>query len=170
MRTSFKLATAVLGAAALLPLGLSSAFAADGGANANLAPVVLNGVNGSGTAMVTVKGNVAPGKTIRSNFGGINTLRVSGDLDSSVISAGKIGQIIVGRNIGDGITPLTISAPRVGLLQLGGSIESGVTIDINGPIDALIVGKNIEAGAVVRATEVTKHQIKGEVFGSLEIG
>lgn len=58
MRTSFKLATAVLGAAALLPLGLSSAFAADGSANANLAPVVLNGVNGSGTAMVTVKGNV----------------------------------------------------------------------------------------------------------------
>jgi hypothetical protein len=58
MRTSFKLATAVLGAAALIPLGLSSAMAADGGANANLAPVALNGVNGSGTAMVTVKGNV----------------------------------------------------------------------------------------------------------------
>lgn len=58
MRTSFKLATAVLGAAALVPLGLSSAFAADGGANANLAPVALNGVNGSGTAMVTVKGDV----------------------------------------------------------------------------------------------------------------
>ena len=60
MRTSFKLATAAFGAAALIPLGMTSAFAATGGggANANLAPIALNGVNGSGTAMVTVKGNV----------------------------------------------------------------------------------------------------------------
>jgi hypothetical protein len=57
MRTSYKLAAAAFGAAALIPLGMSSALAADGGANANLTPVALNGVNGSGTAMVTVHGN-----------------------------------------------------------------------------------------------------------------
>ncbi|WP_263730668.1 CHRD domain-containing protein [Cellulomonas sp. SG140] len=58
MRTSLKLASAAIGAAALLPLGVTSAMAADGSGNANLAPVALNGVNGSGTAMVTVKGDV----------------------------------------------------------------------------------------------------------------
>lgn len=56
MRTSLKLATAAFGAAALLPLGMSSAFAADGDVNANLQPVALNGVMGSGTAMVEVTG------------------------------------------------------------------------------------------------------------------
>ncbi len=56
MRTSFKLASVAIGAAALLPLGMSSAFAADGDVNANLAPVALNGVDGSGTAMVQVRG------------------------------------------------------------------------------------------------------------------
>ncbi|WP_407341880.1 hypothetical protein [Pengzhenrongella phosphoraccumulans] len=56
MRTSHKLATAAFGAAFLLPLGMSSAFAADGDVNANLAPVALNGVTGSGTAMVKVQG------------------------------------------------------------------------------------------------------------------
>ena len=56
MRTTFRLATAAIGAAALLPLCMSPAFAADGDVNANLTPVALNGVPGSGTAMVQVTG------------------------------------------------------------------------------------------------------------------
>ena len=56
MRTTQKLATAAFGAAVLLPFGMSSAFAADGDTNANLKPVALNGVEGSGTAMVKVSG------------------------------------------------------------------------------------------------------------------
>jgi len=57
MRTSHKLASLALGSAALLPvLGASTAFAADGNANANLKPVALNGVAGSGMASVAVKG------------------------------------------------------------------------------------------------------------------
>jgi hypothetical protein len=57
MRTSHKLATLALGSAALLPvLGASTALAADGNVNANLKPVALNGVNGSGMASVAVKG------------------------------------------------------------------------------------------------------------------
>ena len=57
MRTSHKLATLALGSAALLPvLGASTAFAADGNVSANLKPVALNGVNGSGMASVAVKG------------------------------------------------------------------------------------------------------------------
>ncbi|RYV49548.1 CHRD domain-containing protein [Pengzhenrongella frigida] len=39
-------------------MGMSSAFAADGDLNANLAPVALNGVEGSGTAMVKVQGTM----------------------------------------------------------------------------------------------------------------
>jgi CHRD domain len=56
MRTTRRIALAGFGAALLLPIGLGSAFAADGDANANLAPVALNGVEGSGTAMVSVRG------------------------------------------------------------------------------------------------------------------
>jgi hypothetical protein len=57
MRTSHKLATLALGSAALLPvLGASTAFAADGNVSANLKPVALNGVAGSGMASVAVKG------------------------------------------------------------------------------------------------------------------
>jgi LPXTG-motif cell wall-anchored protein len=57
MRQSYKLATLALGSAALLPvLGAGTAFAADGNVNANLRPVALNGVNGSGMASVAVKG------------------------------------------------------------------------------------------------------------------
>jgi len=57
MRTSYKLTTLALGSAALLPVfGAGTAFAADGNVSANLKPVALSGVNGSGTASVAVKG------------------------------------------------------------------------------------------------------------------
>ncbi len=56
MRTTRRIALAGFGAALLLPIGLGSALAVDGDANANLAPVALNGVDGSGTAMVAVRG------------------------------------------------------------------------------------------------------------------
>jgi CHRD domain len=59
MRTSYKLATLAFGSAALLPvLGAGTAIAADGNVNANLKPVALNGVNGSGMASVAVKGTM----------------------------------------------------------------------------------------------------------------
>jgi hypothetical protein len=54
--TTRRLALAGFGAALLLPVGVGSALAADGDANANLAPVALNGVTGSGTAMASVHG------------------------------------------------------------------------------------------------------------------
>ena len=58
MRTMSKIATATLGSAALRPfLGVGIAQAADGNTMAKLRPVVLNGVDASGTAMVTVNGN-----------------------------------------------------------------------------------------------------------------
>lgn len=56
MRTTHKIAGIAFGAAALLPFGMGAASAADGSVNANLRPVALNGVNGSGTAMVSVHG------------------------------------------------------------------------------------------------------------------
>ena len=57
MRTTTKIATVALGSAALLPfLGAGMAQAADGNTMATLRPVALNGVKGSGTAMVTVHG------------------------------------------------------------------------------------------------------------------
>ena len=57
MRTSYKLASLALGSAAVLPfVGVGTAFAADGNVSANLKPVVLNGVNGGGTASVAVTG------------------------------------------------------------------------------------------------------------------
>ena len=56
MHTTRKIAGAALGAAAILALATGPAFA-DGSVNANLTPVAGNGVNGSGTAMVSVTGN-----------------------------------------------------------------------------------------------------------------
>ncbi len=58
MLTKKSLATAALGAAVAMPfIGLGTAFAATGNTTANLEPVALNGVNGSGTAMVSVDSN-----------------------------------------------------------------------------------------------------------------
>ncbi|GAA2720778.1 CHRD domain-containing protein [Cellulomonas aerilata] len=54
--TTRRLALAGVGAALLLPAGIGSALAADGDTNANLAPVALNGVPASGTAMASVRG------------------------------------------------------------------------------------------------------------------
>ncbi|MDQ1483486.1 MAG: hypothetical protein QOF35_1562 [Actinomycetota bacterium] len=57
MRSSYKLATLAFGSAAVLPfLGAGSALAADGNVSTNLKPVALNGVNGSGSASVSVTG------------------------------------------------------------------------------------------------------------------
>ncbi len=56
MRTTRRIALATFGAALLLPIGLGAASAADGDTNANLTPVALSGVSGSGTAMVSVEG------------------------------------------------------------------------------------------------------------------
>ncbi|KQU67644.1 hypothetical protein ASD62_14510 [Phycicoccus sp. Root563] len=57
MRTTSKIASVALGSAVLLPfLGAGVAQAADGSTMATLRPVALNGVKGSGTAMVTVNG------------------------------------------------------------------------------------------------------------------
>lgn len=57
MRSSYKIATLALGSVAMLPfVGAGTAFAADGNVSANLKPVALNGVNGGGTASVTVTG------------------------------------------------------------------------------------------------------------------
>jgi hypothetical protein len=60
MRTTITLGTATLGSALLLTLGAGMAQAAtsaDGNTMAKLRPVALNGVDASGTAMVTVTGN-----------------------------------------------------------------------------------------------------------------
>ncbi len=58
MRTSHKLAGLAVATLAASPfLGMSTALAADGDTSANLQPVALNGVAGSGTAMVQVDGN-----------------------------------------------------------------------------------------------------------------
>lgn len=56
MRTTRKIATAGLGAAAMLALAAGPALA-DGSVNANLKPNPGSGVTGSGTAMVSVSGS-----------------------------------------------------------------------------------------------------------------
>ncbi len=57
MRTKHTVAVATIGAAVALPfVGVSAAMAASGNATANLRPVALNDVKGSGTAMASVDG------------------------------------------------------------------------------------------------------------------
>ena len=55
--TTTRIAGAGLAAAAAMALSIGPAFAADGWVSADLKPVAGNGVQGSGTAMVEVKGN-----------------------------------------------------------------------------------------------------------------
>ena len=58
MGSKQRVAIVTLGVAAVVPfVGMASAFAATGDVMANLRPVALNGVNGSGTAMVSVRGD-----------------------------------------------------------------------------------------------------------------
>lgn len=125
--------------------------------------------NGIGTITV-YNGSVAAGTTIQSGFGPIGTLNIHGDLDGSVIANGKIGTILVGGNVGDGTTPLDINGTRLDLLQVGGSIRNGVTVDITGPIDNLTVAGDIDDGAIIEATALHHHKFGGQVFGSLLIG
>jgi hypothetical protein len=57
MRRSLTLASVAIASLAVTPaLGIGAAAAAEGDTMANLQPVALNGVNGSGTAMVAVNG------------------------------------------------------------------------------------------------------------------
>jgi hypothetical protein len=56
MRKGQRLAGVACGAAFLVAFGAGPAFAANGTVQANLNPVAGNGVNGSGTAMVEVRG------------------------------------------------------------------------------------------------------------------
>ncbi|WP_374967869.1 hypothetical protein [Terrabacter sp. BE26] len=55
--TTTRIAGAGFAAAAAMALSIGPAFAADGSVSANLRPVAGNGVQGSGTAMVDVKGD-----------------------------------------------------------------------------------------------------------------
>ena len=58
MITKKKVAAITLGAAVMMPFaGTSAAFAASDSTTANLKPVALSGLTGSGTAMVTVDSN-----------------------------------------------------------------------------------------------------------------
>ena len=56
MRTTTRIAGASIAAAASLALAVGPAFAADSWVSANLRPVAGNGVQGSGTAQVTISG------------------------------------------------------------------------------------------------------------------
>ena len=56
MRTTTRIAGATFAAAASLALAVGPAFAADSWVSANLRPVAGNGVQGSGTAQVTISG------------------------------------------------------------------------------------------------------------------
>lgn len=57
MGSKQRVAMATLGVAAVVPfVGMTAASASTGDVMANLRPVALNGVNGSGTAMVSVRG------------------------------------------------------------------------------------------------------------------
>jgi len=56
MRTTTRIAGASIAAAASLALAVGPAFAADSWVSANLKPVAGNGVQGSGTAQVTISG------------------------------------------------------------------------------------------------------------------
>jgi len=140
---------------------------------------INNGVVGanisatSSASMINISnGSLAAGATIASVNQSIGTIRIShGNLFGSVhADNGSIKQIIVDGNIGDGVNPASITTNSMQLLSVGGSILKGATITIDGPLNVLFVGGNLEAGATVKAASLGKNEIQGQTLGNLIIG
>lgn len=132
----------------------------------------INGVNGIGNFSIT-NGSLAAGQTIQSPLGSIKSLKITGgDLFGSVLApTGTLKSIVVSNNLGDGIDALTISAAALNLLDVGGSILSGVKVSITGPIGTLAVAGSIEAGSTITAPSLKTLRVGGTIApGVLQIG
>jgi len=111
-------------------------------------------------------GSVLAGNTFGSTARGIKSLRVTGgDFAANVVAATRVSKFDVRGNLGDGISPVTFNASSVGSFSVGASILNGVTVQIDGKINTLRVGGNVDAGASVTATSIGKRRIDGAVLG-----
>ncbi|HEY1687011.1 MAG TPA: hypothetical protein VGG19_19785 [Tepidisphaeraceae bacterium] len=137
--------------------------------NVNATVNAVDGIN----KFLVLNGSLSVGDSIESTSGSIGTLTISGgDLFGSVQApTGSIKTISVSNNLGDGIDPLTIAAGSLNTLNVGGSILSGVTVNITGPLGALIVGGSIEPGVSISAASHRTLVVGGSIApGALHIG
>lgn len=132
----------------------------------------INAVDGIGNFQIT-DGSLTPNHTVQSSTGSIKKLQITdGNLFGSVLApAGTIRSLIVSNNLGDGIDPLQIITTALNLLGVGGSILSGVTINVTGPMGTLAVGGSINAGSTITAASLKTVKVQGTIApGVLHIG
>jgi len=145
------------------------------GVNINSMNIVGGSVNGNITAganigrFMLVGGSLNAGTTLLAQAGNIGSVLIRGGNLYGSVSApnGFIGSISADGAIGNGVTPLTINTQRLNLLQSGGSIMSGVTATVGGPLMNLVVNGNVEAGATIVGAPIYRRTIRGAVNGTI---
>ena len=86
----------------------------------------------------------------------INNIVIGGDLGSAGVEGPpSFAGIDVGRN--------------VGRLDVTGSVLSTAFVDIEGVLNQLIIGGDVEDGAIIRAGDINTQDIAGDVFGAVVI-
>ncbi|MCC6422874.1 MAG: hypothetical protein IT447_05295 [Phycisphaerales bacterium] len=145
------------------------------GVNINSINIAGGNVNGNITAGANigrvnlVGGSLNAATTLLAQAGNIGSLLIrAGNLYGSVNTPfGYIGSLSVDGSAGNGVTPLTITTQRMNLLQVGGSVLSGVTATVGGPLMNLVVNGNVEAGAVISGSPIYRRTIKGAINGTI---
>lgn len=101
--------------------------------------------------------------TIDSNVGTIMTLGNLGAAASSLTINGSLGTLRVGGNLNGTV----LVKKNLRNLTVKGSIISGTTATVDGILNSLFVGGDVQAGAVVHAQIIKKKVIKGRLLGSV---
>lgn len=144
------------------------------GVNINSVYVVGGSVNGNITAganigrVMLVGGSLNAGTTLLAQAGNLGSLMIrAGNLYGSVNTPfGYVGTLSADGAVGNGVSPLTITAQRMNLLQAG-SILGGVTATVGGPLMNLVVNGNVEAGATITGAPIYRRLIRGVVNGTI---
>ncbi len=94
-------------------------------------------------------------------------LKTTGNLNAN-IAAGLFGKVVIKGDLGDGVTAIAAtSASSWNVLNVSGSIKTGSTTTINGPLAQLVVAGNVETGSSVTATEIRRKVIRGLEQGTV---
>lgn len=108
-------------------------------------PIAEGGLNVQGSIgkMIVVGSFGVTGSQFTVN-GNIKSLTITGDLFADIRVDGSINKF-----------------------QVGGSIITGSTVDVGGRINVLIVNGDLQPGATIRAAQVRRERIRGQMLGQI---
>ena len=102
----------------------------------------------------------------RGSQGGIDNITTKRSLFASIESTLDIGTIKVGTDLG---SPNVSTSRNLNLLSVNGSILTGASVRVARVLGTLDVGRDVQAGATIRADEITNQEIGGQVLGDIII-